>query len=189
MVEVVVTPSTAVEPTMEKPAAASFRCQRYVGFPLEHGVPQKQNRDPTRCGPRLALKAMLSQQETQMHQDRVFDSALFFRAGEEVPPRVVITESSDSAVVCWHVEPGQHIELHVHPGGQDTWIVLAGEGRYFPDQSGHFLPLRPGVVAIATRGAVHGALNTGSTALRFVSVVSPAESGFEPVAVERVADR
>lgn len=124
-----------------------------------------------------------------MHQDRVFDSAHFLQAGEEVPPRVVITESSDSAVVCWHVEPGQHIELHAHPNGQETWIVLAGEGQCFPDQSGHVLQLRPGFVAVATRGAVHGALNTGSTALRFVSVVSPAESGFEPVAVERVADR
>lgn len=88
-----------------------------------------------------------------MHQDRVFDSAHFFQAGEELPPRVVLTESSDSAVVCWHVESGQHIDLHAHSSGQDTRIVLAGEGQYFPDQSGHFLQLRPGFVAVATRGA------------------------------------
>lgn len=124
-----------------------------------------------------------------MHQDRVFDSALFFQAGAEVPPRIVITESPDSAVVCWHVEPGQSIELHTHPSGQDTWIVLAGEGHYFPDPSGSFLPLSPGVVAVATRGAVHGALNTGTTALRFISVVSPAESGFEPLVLEPAAER
>ncbi len=116
-----------------------------------------------------------------MHQDRVFDSALFFQPGEQEPPRVVITQSPDSAVVCWHVEPGQRIDLHSHPTGQDTWIVLAGEGHYFPDQSGEFLPLRPGSIAVAVRGAIHGAINTGPTPLRFVSVVSPAESGFEPL--------
>lgn len=123
-----------------------------------------------------------------MHQDRVFDSALFFEAGAVEPPRVVMTESPDAAVVCWHVEPGQRIELHVHPTGQDTWIVLSGEGQYFPDRSDRSLPLRPGVVAVAARGAVHGALNSGSEPLRFVSVVAPAASGFEPVSRSAEAD-
>lgn len=121
-----------------------------------------------------------------MSLDRVFDSALFFRVGLESPPRTVITESPDSAVVCWHVEPGQRIELHTHPSGQDTWIVLAGEGEYFPDQTGNVLPLFPGSIAVAKRGAVHGAHNTGAIALRFISVVSPAESGFEPLEVRQV---
>lgn len=116
-----------------------------------------------------------------MHQDRVFDSADHFQVGETDPPRIVITESEDAAVVCWHLEPGQRIELHTHPAGQDTWIVLSGEGQYFPDSSGRTLGLRPGSVAVAVRGAIHGALNTGLSPLRFISVVSPAESGFEPL--------
>lgn len=114
-----------------------------------------------------------------MHQDRVFDSAAFFQAGEHEPPRIVIAQSTESAVVCWHVEPGQRIEPHVHPHGQDTWFVLSGHGVYYLDLSSPPVPLYPGAVAIAPPGAVHGALNTGDSPLRFLSVVSPALSGFE----------
>lgn len=117
-----------------------------------------------------------------MHQDRVFDASHHFQAGATEPPRTVITESRDAAVVCWHVEPGQRIELHLHPQGQDTWLILSGQGDYFLDEGGQSAPLYPGVVAVAPAGAVHGALNTGTTPLRFLSVVSPAQSGFEPVA-------
>lgn len=115
-----------------------------------------------------------------MHQQRTFDAARFYQAGQPEPPRIVITQSPDAAVVCWHVEPGQRIDLHSHPTGQDTWIVTEGQGLYFADASGQGLPLAPGVVAVAPRGALHGALNTGTVPLRFVSVVSPAESGFVP---------
>lgn len=116
-----------------------------------------------------------------MHQDRTFDSLAFYQSGRNEPPRIVITESPDAAVVCWHVEPGQRISLHAHPSGQDTWIVMSGEGLYFESEGATGTDLRPGVVAVARRGAVHGALNTGPVPLRFISVVSPAESGFVPV--------
>lgn len=124
-----------------------------------------------------------------MHQGRVFESGKYFQAGRSEPPRIVITETDDAAVVCWHVEPGQHIELHVHPSGQDTWIVLSGQGLYFETPESTGAPLGPGTIAVAPRGAVHGALNTGREPLRFISVVSPAESGFVPLAgVGPVAD-
>lgn len=117
-----------------------------------------------------------------MPDDRVFDAALHFREDRIEPPRIVITESEHAAVVAWSVEPGQRIALHVHPTGQDTWVVLAGEGLYFIDREQTPRPLKPGTVAVAPAGSVHGALNTGRERLRFVSVVSPALSGFEPVA-------
>lgn len=116
-----------------------------------------------------------------MHQDRTFDSAAFYLAGQDEPPRVVITETQDAAVVCWHVEPGQRIRLHVHPSGQDTWVIMSGEGLYLDAEGSTGLALRPGMVAVAPRGAVHGAINTGQVPLRFISVVAPAESGFEPL--------
>lgn len=116
-----------------------------------------------------------------MHQERVLDPADYFQAGESAPPRIVITESQDAAIVCWHLEPGQRIELHTHPTGQDTWVVLSGEGVYLPDRNGTALPLRPGVIAVASRGAVHGAENNSAEPLRFISIVSPSLSGFEPI--------
>lgn len=116
-----------------------------------------------------------------MPTQRTFDSEAHYQAGPTEPPRTVVTESADAGVVCWHVEPGQRIDLHRHPSGQDTWIVMSGEGLYFEATGAPGVPLRPGVIAIAPRGAVHGALNTGTVPLRFISVVAPAQSGFEPV--------
>lgn len=115
-----------------------------------------------------------------MPQERLFDTLPAFQAGPEEPPRVVLTESPDAAVVCWHLEPGQRLARHVHPDGQDTWLVVAGEGLYFSDLDSPGRPLRAGMVAVAPRGAVHGARNTGAGPMRIVSVVAPALSGFEP---------
>jgi quercetin dioxygenase-like cupin family protein len=116
-----------------------------------------------------------------MTERRVFTASDHFREARPEPPRTVITETPHAAVVAWSVEPGQRIERHVHPLGQDTWIVLQGEGLYFTDRADAGVPLAPGSVAVAPAGAVHGALNTGKGLLRFVSVVSPALSGFEPL--------
>lgn len=115
-----------------------------------------------------------------MHQERTFDAEHHFQSGDREPPRVVITESADAAVVCWQVEPGQRIDLHLHPSGQDTWVILSGTGLYFDSRESTGVPLHPGVVAVAPRGAWHGALNTGQVPLRFISVVSPPDAGFVP---------
>lgn len=131
-----------------------------------------------RCGPAAAVPSPPT--AAAMPDDRVFEAARHFREGATEPPRIVITESEHAALVAWSVEPGQRIALHLHPTGQDTWVVLAGEGLYFTDREETARPLKPGSVAVAPAGAVHGALNTGTERLRFVSVVSPALSGFEP---------
>ena len=116
-----------------------------------------------------------------MSQLRSFTVSDFLRPSQGEPIRSVITESADAAVVAWHVEPGQRITPHVHPTGQDTWIVISGVGEYQHTAEGNSIPLRAGEVFVAHRGQVHGVLNTGETPLVFVSVVSPALSGFEPL--------
>ncbi|MCU0942060.1 MAG: cupin domain-containing protein [Hydrogenophaga sp.] len=119
-----------------------------------------------------------------MPTDRVLHTTDFFQSAPGEPLRIVMAESSLSTVVAWHVEPGQAISGHRHPAGQDTWIVLSGEAVYFTDAEGTGHRIRAGDVAIAEPGAVHGALNVGSEPFRFVSVVAPPESGFEPVTVK-----
>jgi len=89
--------------------------------------------------------------------------------------------TNDAAIVAWTVKPGQCISPHLHPSGQDTWTILAGEGDYQIDAAGQTVRIAAGDVVVAPVGAVHGVLNTGAQALVFVSVVSPALSGFEPL--------
>ena len=87
----------------------------------------------------------------------------------------------DAVIVAWHVKPGQRISAHVHPEGQDTWTIISGRGEYQVAATGESTPIVSGDVVVAHRGEVHGVYNNGSEPLVFVSVVSPAASGFEPL--------
>lgn len=114
-----------------------------------------------------------------MGTPRVFSSSEFFHPADGEPIRSVITESKDAVVVAWYVNPGQETRAHVHPAGQDTWTVLAGTGEYYLDGVGTTRPIKPGDVVIAHAGEVHGVLNNGEVPLMFVSVVSPADAGYQ----------
>lgn len=113
-----------------------------------------------------------------MDTDRIFSSAAFMQPSPGEPIRAVVVETPDAVVVAWHVEPGQRIAAHVHPQGQDSWTILAGEGEYQLLASGESRRIAAGDVVIAPRGCVHGVLNTGTVPLRFISVVSPADAGY-----------
>ncbi len=110
---------------------------------------------------------------------RVFQVADHLQPNDGEPIRSVVHETGDAAIVAWTVKPGQRISPHLHPSGQDTWTVIAGVGEYQVDASGATVRIAAGDIAVAPTGAVHGVLNTGSQDLVFVSVVSPALSGFQ----------
>ena len=114
-----------------------------------------------------------------MSATRIFGSSEFFQPAEGEPIRSVITESRDAVVVAWYVKPGQETRAHVHPTGQDTWTVLAGTGDYYLDSVGTTRPIKPGDVVIAHTGEVHGVVNNGEVPLMFVSVVAPADAGYQ----------
>jgi quercetin dioxygenase-like cupin family protein len=116
-----------------------------------------------------------------MRPQRLFSIESFLKPADGEPIRSVITESADAVVVAWYVKPGQSISAHVHPQGQDTWTILSGCGEYRVDAQGACVSVGKGDVLVAHRGEVHGVLNTGPDPLVFVSVVSPAASGFEPL--------
>jgi quercetin dioxygenase-like cupin family protein len=99
-------------------------------------------------------------------------------AGE--PIRSVITQSAFAVVVAWYLQPGQAIAAHVHPQGQDTWTILSGQGDYYLDAEGKQQLIRAGDVVVAPKGCVHGVFNFGDEPLTLISVVAPAEAGYEP---------
>jgi quercetin dioxygenase-like cupin family protein len=116
-----------------------------------------------------------------MSPNRIFDSADFFRPSDGEPLRTVVTESREAVVVAWCVLPGQRIAPHVHPHGQDTWNIVAGRGEYLLHADGSARPVRAGHVVVAPTGCVHGVVNTGNEPLRFISVVSPGDAGYQPL--------
>ena len=111
--------------------------------------------------------------------ERIYKSSDFLESNTDEPIRSVITESKESAVIAWHVNPGQKISAHLHPHGQDTWIIQSGVGEYRLDRAGMTKSIKAGDVVIAHSGETHGVLNTGTEPLIFISVVAPALSGYE----------
>lgn len=116
-----------------------------------------------------------------MDSDRLFHSLEFMKPSDDEPIRSVITESAEAVVVAWYVKPGQRIAAHFHPAGQDTWTILSGKGEYQTEPSGSSLAITAGDVVVAPKGCVHGVWNNGSEPFTFISVVSPADAGYEPL--------
>lgn len=112
---------------------------------------------------------------------RLFHADDHMQPSEGEPIRSVVASSVHSVIVAWHVAPGQEIAAHTHPHGQDTWTVLSGTGLYQVDAGGSTMAIVPGDVVVAEQGQVHGVRCVGSQPLRFISVVAPAEAGYEPL--------
>jgi len=119
-----------------------------------------------------------------MSTTRIFSSSSFFQPADGEPIRSVITESQDAVVVVWYIKPGQEIPAHIHPNGQDTWTILSGTGEYYLDTVGTTKAIVKGDVVIAHTACVHGVFNKGDEPLIFISVVSPADAGYQPVSLE-----
>lgn len=116
-----------------------------------------------------------------MSSDRVFNNYEFVHISEDEPVRSIVTESDTTTIVMWYVKPGQNIPPHIHPSGQDTWIILSGHGEYILDAEGTTTPISTGQIVVAHTGQVHGVVNKGIVPLQFVSVVTPQNAGFQPL--------
>lgn len=115
-----------------------------------------------------------------MIAERVFNSSHFMLPSDTSDPiRSVVTQTADTTIVAWYVKPGQKIKAHRHPSGQDTWTILSGEAEYMTDLHGSTRKIRSGDIVIAHTREVHGVHNTGEEPFIFISVVSPAEAGYE----------
>ena len=110
---------------------------------------------------------------------RIFSSSEFFQPTDGAPIRSVIAESPASTIVAWYIQPQQSIPTHIHPHGQDTWTILAGQGEYYLDRAGTTKSIVKGDVVIAPTGSAHGVANHSDEPLIFISVVSPSTAGYE----------
>ncbi|MGZ5058311.1 MAG: cupin domain-containing protein [Methylobacter sp.] len=114
-----------------------------------------------------------------MPTPRILNSTVFFHPTDGEPKRSVVTRSKDAVVVAWHIKQGQKIPLHIHPQGQDTWTILSGKGHYHLDNNGTTRPIIAGDVVVAHTGEIHGVFNDSPEPLVFISVVSPADAGYQ----------
>jgi quercetin dioxygenase-like cupin family protein len=121
----------------------------------------------------------LRENPIDMTDNRIFDSAKFLQPSDGEPIRSVISESPESTIVAWYIQAQQSIPAHIHPQGQDTWTILAGQGEYYLDRAGTTKSISKGDVVIAPTGSAHGVFNNGTEPLIFISVVSPSTAGYQ----------
>lgn len=90
---------------------------------------------------------------------------------------LAVTESQSVAV--WGVRPKQQVPTHIHPDGQDTWIMLKGELTYIMG-NGERRTIVAGSVDIAEHHQIHGAINRGTEDAIFISIYSAPTLKVEP---------
>ncbi|MBW4577353.1 MAG: cupin domain-containing protein [Aphanothece sp. CMT-3BRIN-NPC111] len=109
--------------------------------------------------------------------ERIFalEAHVRFSNQEATVTEIVITENSSIAV--WGVQPGQMVQAHYHPDGQDTWVMLRGTLTYSLG-NGQSQTLGVGQIALADKTFIHGAVNEGTENAVFVSIYSAPQIGY-----------
>jgi len=110
--------------------------------------------------------------------ERIFDLEAQVRFSEQAATvtEIIVTESSSIAI--WGVKPGQQVQAHIHPDGQDTWVMLRGTLTYHLGNTQQ-QTLIAGQIALAEKNQVHGAINESSEDAVFVSIYSARQLGYE----------
>lgn len=102
---------------------------------------------------------------------RTFDVETLVRFSNE---KAIVTEiaiTDHSSIAVWGVRPGQQVPAHIHPDGQDTWIMVKGELTYYLGD-GQKQIISAGQIDIAEPLQVHGAINEGLEDAVFLSIYS-----------------
>ena len=110
--------------------------------------------------------------------ERIFDTRDLVRFSDEKAKVTQLTTTENTMIFVWGVKPGQEVEAHMHPGGQDTWIMIEGELTYYLGNS-KTKRIRAGQIDVAPKNEVHGCMNEDKEEAVFISIYSPREIGFQ----------
>jgi len=92
--------------------------------------------------------------------------------GKDSSYRKPIHNPRNHEVHLWRITPGEWIYPHTHPRTDDIWYIIQGTGEYFLTAEEKRI-VKPGDMAIASPGEVHGIFNSGSEDVILLSVLAP----------------
>ncbi|MFB2838957.1 cupin domain-containing protein [Floridanema evergladense] len=113
-----------------------------------------------------------------MIDSRIFAFETHVHFSEEAATVTEIIQTENSSIAIWGVKPGQIVQAHSHPDGQDTWVMLRGTLTYYLGNS-QSQTLNAGEIAIAEKNQIHGAVNENSEDAVFISIYSAPQIGYE----------
>ena len=108
---------------------------------------------------------------------RIHNAEQLVRFSEEKATVTEIAITPHSSIAVWGVRPGQEVPAHIHPDGQDTWVMLRGELTYYLG-NGHRHVIHAGEVDVASPNEVHGAINESAADAVFLSIYNAPKLGW-----------
>ena len=115
-----------------------------------------------------------------MSEQRIYCMDLVKKDEHEKAVRTPIYQTESTGWSVWDIKPGQTLQKHYHHNSDDIWIVLQGEGIFYP-QPNEEVPFKKGHVIVSKKDSCHGAKNTGDEDIIFVSIVAPVPSDYDPI--------
>jgi len=109
---------------------------------------------------------------------RTLDPEVLVRFSDEKAAVTEISITEHTSIAVWGVRPGQEVPAHIHPDGQDTWIMLRGSLSYYLG-NGERMAIRAGQVDVAEHHQVHGAINDSGEDAVFLSIYSAPKLGWK----------
>ncbi len=103
-----------------------------------------------------------NKREEIIHAD-IFDA---LETAAEAPKRVTHIKTDDVNFDTYYFLPGQALDYHKHPTGDQIFVVIQGSGEFYLDD-GHekVIKLKPGTVVLAAKDIWHKVLNTSKNIL------------------------
>ncbi|MDU5559040.1 cupin domain-containing protein [Veillonella parvula] len=108
-----------------------------------------------------------------MSDQRVFDMELVKVESLENAVKTPFYQTDSTGGSVWVIKPGQILPKHYHHHSDDICV-------FYPTPNTE-VPFTKGQVIVSKKGECHGAKNTGTEDIVFVSIVAPVPADYDPV--------
>lgn len=86
--------------------------------------------------------------------------------------KILLYQNERTNGVIWYVPKGKEVPAHYHPGTDDVWVILQGEGLYLLGE-GETRTVSAGMIIPAETGRIHGIVGSSEEPLVFAAVSAP----------------
>ena len=101
------------------------------------------------------------------------------RFNEDTVNKITVIKATDVTADTYYFRPGQVLKYHRHPNGDQVFLVLKGQGRfYLDDGTEKVFDVAEGAIILAPAGVWHQLINTGTVDL-VASQVTKINAGME----------
>jgi len=115
-----------------------------------------------------------------MSENRIYEVASVKQEDPLAAKKTPFFQTDATGGSVWVIKPGQTLQKHRHHDSDDIWVILQGEGLFYPEPD-KAIPFRKGQVLVSEKGSCHGAKNTGTEDIVFVSIVAPVPADYDPI--------